>query len=159
MPTPAHQRLISLLTTGTDATSPTSATYKVTTGVPGFADFKTITFIAKIIAPASGALDVLIEHSPDQGTSWYEYVHFTQVAAGATKRYTYGPALNDSLVEVGENNLVGDLQTTTMTLGAGSVAGGHWFDMLRVRYVAGVGTSAGATQVVNVLGIADSGAA
>lgn len=150
----AHQSFRSLVTVTADATSPASAIHQLTTGVGGFADFKTITIVATVQGGTGGTLDVMIEHSPDGGTSWYEYWHLPQLAAAAAAvTYTYGPALNDSPVLVGKN------LTTTFVLGAGSVAGGHWFDMLRVRYVAGASTSAGAAQVIGVLGITDSGQA
>lgn len=148
-----------LLTVTADKTSPASNTYQVTTGVAGFAVFKALTFIATITGGTGGALDVLIETSPDGGTTWYEYAHFPQVSAAATATYRYAPALNDTIVQVGKNNLSGSTLTTSMTLAANSAAGGHWGDMLRVRYVAGSGTSAGASQLISVLCVFESGMA
>lgn len=142
-----------------DSLSPASATYKVTTGVDGFSSYTAISFIATITGGTGGTLDAIIEHSPDGGTTWYEYVHLPQVAAATAASYTYGPALNDSIVTVGKNNLAGDTLTTTMVLGNGAVAGSHWFDMLRVKYVAGASTTVGATQVVRVNCVRESGSA
>lgn len=142
-----------LLSVTADATSPAAAGAATTTPVTGFSRFKTISFIATIQGATGGILDIIVEHSPD-GTNWYEYIHFvTQTAALAAASYTYGPALNDSLVQVGKN------LTTTYVLGSGSVAGSHWFDQLRVRYIAGASTSAGAAQLISVLCVQDSGQA
>ena len=145
-----NQSLRSLVSVTADATSPGSAVHQLTTGVPGFAAFKTITIIATVQGGTGGTLDVVVEHSPDGGTNWYEYWHLVQLAAAAAAvTYTYDPALNDSAVQVGKN------LTTTTVLGSGSVAGGHWFDMMRVRYIAGASTSAGAEQNIAVLGTMD----
>src|SRR5689334_17899535 len=106
------QSLINLLNVTADQTSPASATYQVTTGVPGFAPFKAITIIATVTGGTGGTLDAVIEHSPDGGTTWYEYWHIAQVAAVTTATYQYAPALNDSPVAVGKNNLSGSTLTT-----------------------------------------------
>jgi hypothetical protein len=151
------QSLINLLSVTADATSPASATYQVTTGVTGFAVFKTITILATVTGGTGGTLDAVIEHSPDGGVTWYEYWHIAQVAAVTAATYAYSPALNDSPVAVGKNNLTGSTLTTTITLGNGAVAGGHWFDMLRVKYVAGSGTSVGGAQNIKVLCVRESG--
>lgn len=155
----SHAELRSLLNVTADATSPASATYQVTTGMPGFSRYSAITILATVTGGTGGTLDVVIETSPDEGVTWYEYWHIAQVAAATTATYRYAPALNDSPVQVGKNNATGSTLTTTMTLGAGAVAGGHWFDMLRVRYVAGPSTSAGAAQIINVLGVLGTGLA
>lgn len=140
----------SLLNVSGDETSPSSVTFKVTTGVPGFSAFDEIAFVATITGGTGGPLDVIIEDSSD-GANWYEFAHFTQVGAATTASYRYSPVRNDNIVQVGKNNLTGSTLTTTMVLTAGSVAGGRWQDQLRVRYVAGASTSAGATQAVGVI--------
>lgn len=140
-----------LLGVTADQTSPASNTYQVGTSLPGFSVFKALTFVATITGGTGGALDVLVEHSPN-GTDWYEFVHFTQVAAATTKTYVFATALSGaSNVNVGKNNASGSTLTTTMTLTAGNGAGGPWFDKFRVRYVAGSGTSAGAAQSLGVI--------
>jgi hypothetical protein len=154
---PAHQSLKSLVTVTADATSPGSATYQVTTGVGGFAEYKAITILATVQGATGGTLDIVIESSPDDGVSWYEYWRLpTLQAAAAAVTYRYGPALNDSPTLVGKNDLTGSTLTTTFVLGAGSVSGSHWFDKLRVRYVAGANTTLGAAQDIKVLCIDDS---
>lgn len=151
--------LRSLVSATADATGPASATYQVTTGVAGFSSFKAIAIVATITGGTGGALDVIVETSPNGGVDWYEYCHFTQVAAATAKTYIYSPALNGAMVNVGKNNLSGSTLTTTMTLAAGSGVGGPWGDLLRLRYVAGASTSVGAIQAVAVLCMSESGQA
>jgi hypothetical protein len=110
----------------------------------GFSKWRQLAFVATVTGATGGALDVYVQHSPD-GVTWYDYIHFTQAAAAASAvTYFYSPTVdNDSIVAIGKN--------TTPALAANTAVGGPWFDQLRVLYVAGASTSAGAAQVVNVL--------
>lgn len=124
-------------------TSPASASTAAVAGCGGFAEYEAITFIATLTGATNGVLDVYIQHSPD-GVTWYDYVHFTQLSSGASAvTYSIAPALNNVIATIGSG--------TSPALAAGVCAGGHWFDQLRVLYVAGASTSAGAVQVVKVL--------
>lgn len=124
-------------------TSPGSAITVANSGVGGFSNYRAISFKAALLGATGGTLDVYVQHSAD-GTTYYDYVHFPQLAAAAAAvSYSYDPALNDSIVTVGSG--------TTPVLAAGSVAGGHWMDYLRILFVAGASTSVGAAQVVKVL--------
>lgn len=135
-----------LLATGTEATSPAAAGYARTTPVTGFDRYESITVNAVLTGATGGALNVVVETSPN-GTNWYELVHFPQIAAGAAAA-SYGVSiqLTGELVARGKNN------TTTVSLATGTAFGGHWYDRMRVRFVAGSGTSAGAAQQVEVIG-------
>ena len=124
-------------------TSPVAAGTAAVAGVGGFSEYEAITIFATITGATGGALDVYVQHSPD-GVTWYDFVHFAQASAAAPAvSYAVAPSLNNSIVAIGSG--------TTPALTAGGCAGGHWFDQLRVLYVAGSGTSAGAAQVVKVL--------
>lgn len=124
-------------------TSPTAAGTAANTAAGGFSVYKSVTFKATITGATGGTLDVYVQHSADN-VVWDDYIHFPQAAAAAAAvSYSYDPALNDSIVTVGGG--------TTPALAAGSVAGGHPMDYLRVLYVAGASTSAGAAQSVKVL--------
>lgn len=126
-------------------TSPASASTAVVTGVSSFKNFDAITFIATIRGATGGTLDVYVQHSQD-GTNWYDYIHFPQLtAAAAAVTYHYSPALNDVLTVIGSG--------TTPALAAGTCAGGHPFEYLRVLYVAGASTSAGAAQSISVMAV------
>lgn len=109
-----------------------------------------IKIIGTIAGATGGTLDVYVQTSFDGGVTWYDLVHFTQAAAiAAAVTYSYSIALNDNLVVVGK----GTLASPNVALAAGSVAGGPWGDQMRAVFVAGAGTSAGAVQIVDVLGI------
>lgn len=130
------------------ATAPAGAsTSAVTSGtgiISGLSDFDTLSFFATITGGTGGTLDVIVEDS-DDGTDWYEYCHFAQVAAATASTQRYSPALNDTVVAVGKN------LTTTMTLASGAGAGGKWQDRMRLRFVTGSGNSAGVSQTVRIV--------
>lgn len=142
-----HHEVIELLT-GTEATSPASATYSRSTSVTGFAQFEWIQIVATIQGATGGTLDIVVETAPPTGTDWFELCRFVQLAAGATAAtYTVDPTPDGIIVARGKN------LTTTFVLAAGSCVGGMWLDRLRVRMVGGTSTSAGAVQSVSVIGL------
>jgi hypothetical protein len=136
-------------------TSPTAAAgCLVSAPQIGFSGDKAVTFIADVIGATGGTLDVGVQHSPD-GVTWYDYVHFSQLAAAAAAIvYHYSPALNDSITTIGKYVLA-PASNTTITLANGSVAGGHWFDQLRCIFVPGAGTTVGAACVVTAWCVRD----
>lgn len=98
--------------------------------------------------PAGGTLDVYVQTSPDDGTHWFDQIHFTQFAAGfggtqvATLSAISQPA-SAAPVAVGSG--------LSPALGAGTVVQGTGFNRLRLVMVAGSGTTAGATVTVYVV--------
>lgn len=135
------------LLAGAEATSPASATYSRSTPVTGFAQFEWVQIIATVQGATGGVLDIVIETSAD-GSTWLELFRTVQLAAGATSAtYTVDPT-PDGIVTARGKNL-----TTTFVIAAGSCVGGMWLDRMRVRMVAGAGTSAGAVQSVSVVGL------
>jgi len=94
-----------------------------------------------------GTLDVYIQYSPDGGTTWVDYAHFPQLAAGAgaTSRVWSASknAQQTTLTSVGTG--------ASPALGANTIVGGDWGDRLRVVAVAGASTSAGALQTLLVV--------
>jgi hypothetical protein len=142
-----HDEVKNLLGTGSEATSPASATYSRSTAVTGFSQFEWIQIVATIQGATGGTLDIAIETSAD-GSTWLELCRFVQLAAGATAAtYTVDPT-PDGIITARGRNL-----TTTFVLAAGSCVGGMWLDQMRVRMVAGSGTSAGAAQAISVIGL------
>lgn len=128
-------------------TSPASASTVVGLAAGGFSKWDQIAFVATITGATGGTLDVYVQHSPD-GVTWYDYVHFTQAAGGAAAvTYFYSPAVSSGTttapVVIGKN--------TTPALANSTATGGPWYDQLRVLYVAGASTTAGAAQTINVL--------
>lgn len=135
-----------LLATGSEATSPAAQGYAVSTPVTGFDPYEAITVNATLTGATGGALNVLVETSPD-GTNWYEMVHFPQIAAAAAAaQYSVSIQLDNTVVARGKN------KTTTAALATGTAFGGQWYDRMRVRFIAGSGTSAGAAQAVEIIG-------
>ena len=111
-------------------------------------DFDAIDIIAELVGATGGTLDVYVQYSPDQGTHWYELVHFPQLAAAAGAiRYRAPVSLN--------TNLTAPLQTgrdLSPNLATNVIVNGAWSDRMRLLMVAGSGTSAGAAVVVKVTG-------
>src|SRR4051812_2079935 len=101
--------------------------------------------MAELVGLTNGTLDVTIQDSPD-GVSWYDYVHFAQLAAGAAAvKISYTPALPNAIVTIGKTV---DPATPAPVLAAAAFRGGHPFRYLRSVAVAGAGASAGAAQTI-----------
>jgi len=129
-------------------TSPAEAGYAVGEAVSGFAKCQWIAVLATITGATGGTIDVIIDHSPDGGSNWYELVHLPQsAAAAAVKTVSWEPGSGGTCVVVGKN------QTTAAVLASGASSGEMWFDTMRVRLIAGTSTSAGAVQSVKVVGL------
>lgn len=136
------------LLSGTEATSPAAAGAATSTAATGFLKYQTLTIVGALAGATGGTLDVIVETSAD-GTDWYEMIRFTQLASGgaaATSRFNISPTGGAATVVVGKN------LTTTTGMVSGTSVNGQWFDRLRVRYIAGTSTSAGAVQKVTVFG-------
>jgi hypothetical protein len=128
-------------------TSPASATTTVYPGVSGLAAFHSMTVFATLANAVGGTLDVYIQMSPDNGTTWIDYCHFTQLASGA--------AASSKVFTVSKSGQ----QTTITTVGSGSspalaagtVVGGEWGDRLRVVAVAGASTTTGTAETISLI--------
>lgn len=131
----------------TPASASTAVAAKVATGLDRFAY---LMVDAELTGGTGGTLDVYLQRSVtknDGTTVWYDWAHFTQVAAGVTARYSLTPTASGGPVTVGKD--------TTPALAAGSCVGGHPGEALRAVFVAGAGTSAAGSVVINVTGIGD----
>jgi len=110
-------------------------------------DYQAISFEAVLMGAVGGTLDVYVQNSPDMGSSWYDYIHFAQLAPGAgTFRYVVScasGAQNLSLQTVGYN--------LSPALAASTAIGGAWGDRFRLVMVAGAGTTAGAVVQLRVV--------
>lgn len=107
--------------------------------------YESLTIVAELVGATNGTLDVYVQDSPDGGTTWYDYAHFTQLAAGASAvKYSYVPSLNDQITTIGKG--------ASPVLASGAVRGGKWFDSMRVFVVAGASTSVGAAITVTAYG-------
>lgn len=130
-------------------TSPAAASTAVSAAVADCGAFDCITVLATLTGGTGGTLDVYLQSSWDGGVTWYDLVHFTQLAAGgAARTYKATLALSTTITTVGK----GSVGTPAVALAAATVAAGHWGDMIRAVYVAGASTSAGATQLIEIFG-------
>lgn len=130
-------------------TSPAAADTAVSASKAGALQrFGALTIIATLTGATGGTLDVYLQVSPDAGVTWYDYAHFAQLAAGAaaiTKVITVSRAGQQTGIPTVGTGL-------SPALAANAVVGGDFGDMMRVLFVAGAGTSAGAVQTIKVIG-------
>lgn len=112
--------------------------------------FGAVSFVAEIQGATGGALDVYLQSSFDDGATWWDYAHFTQLAAAApVVRYRFAATLHGNAVisAVGKNG--------SPALAGLTVVAGHPGDAMRFVFVAAASTSAGAVQSVYIAGSND----
>lgn len=116
--------------------------------IRGLDDFDALGIAAFLVGATGGTLDVSVEFSFDQGSTWIELIHFPQLANGAAAiNYIAQLSLATTTtapVVTGKN--------TSSALGANKIVSGAWGDRARLLMVAGSGTSAGASVVVQLMG-------
>ncbi len=113
----------------------------------GLGNYDALDIVAELVGATGGTLDVYLQSSPDGGTTWFDYIHFPQLAsaAAAVKYRVTVPTMGEAgITVIGKN--------TTPVLAANTVVGGLWSDRLRALYVAGASTSAGAVVTISILG-------
>ena len=114
-------------------------------------DYESIGIDVDLQGATGGTLDVYIQQSPDQGLTWYDVVHFPQLAAGAPPVSYSAPisqATNTAQTILVGKNLAPALGLVSGIVGA--VVNGAFSDRMRLVMVAGAGTSAGAPVVVRL---------
>lgn len=130
------------------STSPAAASTAVGATITGLETIKSFYLYAVLTGGTGGTLDIYLQVSPDHGTTWVDYAHFAQLAAGAaavTKAFTISRgAQQTTITAVGAG--------TSPALAVNTVLGGDFGDRMRVLYVAGASTSAGAAQVIKFVG-------
>jgi hypothetical protein len=136
-------------------TSPSSASTVVGNTVGGLQKLASIRVDADLTGATGGTLDVYLQTSHDEGSTWRDYAHFAQVAAGAAVAHFSFMAFRAT----GSSTIVATGSGTSPALAANAVLGGDFGDRMRVVYVAGAGTSAGAAQTITVSGTIGYGAA
>ena len=81
---------------------------------------------------ASTTLDIYVQYSPDEGTTWDDIACFSQVTSGALADGTYVVALNHGAVGV-----VDRATDDGATITANSVRNQPWGDRMRIKYDGG----------------------
>jgi hypothetical protein len=130
-------------------TSPAAASTVAQTPIAsGLERCNSLTINALIRGATGGTLDVYVQTSHDEGATWVDLVHFPKLTAGAAVvRY----AAHVSRATSPTNPVVVGSGTSPV-LAANAIAGGSWGDSMRVLLVAGVSTSAGAAQSIEIVG-------
>lgn len=112
--------------------------------IGNLSEYKDVTVVSKLQGATGGTLDVYLQSW--DGTDWVDWLHYTQLAAltpAASLVYVPDYPIAHALVTVGRN--------LTPALAVNSSVGGHPGEALRMLFVAGAGTSAGALQTMRIL--------
>lgn len=127
-------------------TSPATASTAVLGTAVGLGNLESIKIVAELVGATGGTLDVYLQWSPNEGTTWYDYTHYSQLAGGASAviQTVSSDIATTAPVTIGKN--------TTPALAANTHVGGLWGDRIRVLCVAGSGTSVGAALSFTIYG-------
>lgn len=138
------------LISGNCPASATSA--QIGTAVLGLRPFDWFTIDAILIGPTGGTIDVTLQRKigdlPD-GTAvdlWVDWLHFPQVSAGTTAKYSAISGASTTIQTVG----MVAAATFTATLAANTFVGGHPGDQIRAVCTTGAGTSGAAAQKIYI---------
>jgi hypothetical protein len=107
-------------------------------------EYESLVITAKVQGATGGTLDIYLQSW--DGTDWIDWLHFTQLAgAAAAASLVYVPQqpATSTIVIVGRN--------ASPLLASGTGVGGHPGESLRMLFVSGTGTTAGALQTVRIL--------
>jgi hypothetical protein len=136
-----------------DFTSPSTVTTVVPTAaagsfnpLTGLGIYRTLLFLCNVQGATGGTLDIYFQVSADAGTTWHDFCHLPQIAAGAALAgYTF--AVSDfqaasTISAVGTGS--------TPTLAANTLVTGPFGERMRIIVKSGAGTSAGAAQQIRI---------
>lgn len=122
-------------------TSPAAASTAALGQVADLDDVDSVQIYADLVGATGGTLDVYLQTSPDGGTTWFDWLHFPQLGAGASAvRYGVAPAQSNTITVIGKG--------TTPALAANTCVGGRAGNIVRALCVAGASTSAGAALTI-----------
>ena len=127
-------------------TTASTTTYGVAVHTPLF---ERLVLVAALASLSASTLDVYVQESWDNGTTWTDVGHFAQITAGhAAVIYRLVLPSAGTAVVVGQ----GTVSNAPPVLAAGSFADGPWGPMLRLVSVTGIGANAStATQTLTLL--------
>lgn len=130
------------------ATSPANGT-AAATGYVKVDRFGAVRVVGVLQGATGDTLDVYLQASWDNGTTWFDIGHFAQLAAAAavtTKTVTYArEQQNTTTVAIGSG--------ASPALAANTFLGGEFGGLIRAYFVPGASTSAGASQTIHILGV------
>lgn len=123
-------------------TTPAAASTVVGGVVAGLGNYQFVRIDADLIGATGGTLDVYLQRLIKPG-SWADWIHFAQLAAGASAIRYSAIAWHGLSTTITTSNRGTDA-TPSVSLAAATFLGGHPGDVVRAVYVAGASTSAGA---------------
>lgn len=113
-----------------------------------------LTVIGQLQGATGGTLDIYLQTAhdaadvADTSATWFDYAHFAQLAgAAAAIKLTWHV---NRATAVSTVTTIGS--ASSPVLAASTILGGAWGNRMRLVYVAGAGTSAGAAQSVTIIG-------
>lgn len=115
----------------------------------GCDQYQWLRFTCIVIGGTGGTTDITVQTKLSDDL-WADWARTAAVAATVTTKYTIAPEASTVISTIGTTNDA--LTAYTVVLAAGTCVGGHPGHTLRLVYTAGVGTSAGAAQVVYLHG-------
>jgi hypothetical protein len=129
-------------------TSPAAASTVVSTAVVGLDAFSKCVVYAKLAGATGGVLDVYLQSSTAQGAAgtWYDVAHWTQLTAAAAQA---GSVV--TLTRATQALTTVNVADATPVLAANTFLTGALGNALRVVYVAGASTSAGAAETISAI--------
>lgn len=130
------------------ATSPSDGT-AAATGYVKVDRFGAVRIVGILQGATGDTLDVYLQASWDNGTTWFDIGHFAQLAAAAastTKTVTYArEQQNTTAVTIGSG--------ASPALAANTFLGGEFGALIRAYFVPGASTTEGKAQTIHVLGV------
>lgn len=139
-----------IVTTVLDLTTTTSSSASTTTvsaTVTGVSNAMAISVEATLQGNTGGVLDIYLQHSPDGGTTWYDWAHWSQLlAAAAATTQIWVPGITNGNTVIGK----GTAGSPGVALAANTFVGGHPFDAVRMVMVTGSGTTLGKSQIMKL---------
>ena len=125
-----------------------TTTYGIAFNMPSY---DRLTIVASLVALPTTTCDVYIQESWDNGTTWVDVGHFTQMAGGSSTP-TYRVQVPCVGAAAGVAATVGTVGTAVPTLAANTFVDGPWGPTLRLVAHTGAGTNAnGATQTIQLI--------
>ena len=132
-------------------TSPGSAiTAALGSALHGLDVYDAIQIACEVQGATGGTLDLYVQASWDNGTTWWDWAHLAQLsaAAAAVKYMINAPGMGAAAITAVGKGTTPALAVATVIGGVGS-----WGRSIRVLSVAGASTSAGAVQTFTVHGL------
>lgn len=132
----------------TDTSPATASSANSLIIIGGLDSFDAMQIVTVFTGATGGDLDIYLQMADDRDSAtWFDYAHWTVTAGAAVSTKLYTVSRQKDRV-TGITIGMGD----SPALAAGTVLGGDFGAKMRVRWTAGVGTSAGAAQTIYFFG-------